>query len=136
MVDIACVGALVRDPDGRLLLVQRTHEPARGTWSLPGGRVEPSETPADACAREVLEETGLVVGVGRHVGRVERPGPGGTTYVIDDYECAVVGGRLVAGSDASDARWVSEEHMRELSLSPLLWETLAEWGQVSSSTAE
>jgi hypothetical protein len=55
--------------------------------------------------------------------------------VIDDYECAVVGGRLVAGSDASDARWVSEEQMQGLSLSPLLWETLASWGQVSSSTA-
>ena len=134
MVAIACVGALVRDPDGRLLLVQRAQEPARGTWSLPGGRVEPSETTTDACAREVLEETGLVVEVGRHVGRVRRPGPGGTTYVIDDYECVVVGGTLAPGTDAADARWLSEAQLRDVPLSPLLWETLAEWGEISSST--
>jgi ADP-ribose pyrophosphatase YjhB (NUDIX family) len=135
MVAIACVGALVRDPGRRLLLVLRAREPARGTWSLPGGRVEPSETTAHACAREVLEETGLIVEVGRHVGRVERSGVGSTTYVIDDYECEVVGGSLAAGTDAADARWLSEEQMRDLPLSPLLWQTLAEWGEVSSSTA-
>jgi ADP-ribose pyrophosphatase YjhB (NUDIX family) len=135
VVAIACVGALVRDPGRRLLLVLRAREPARGTWSLPGGRVEPAESTADACAREVLEETGLIVEVGRHVGRVERSGVGGTTYVIDDYECEVVGGRLAAGTDAADARWLSEEQMRDLPLSPLLWQTLAEWGEVSSSTA-
>jgi len=135
MSDIACVGALVRDAEGRLLLVQRAAEPARGTWSLPGGRVEPGERRRDACRREVREETGLLVEVGRHVGTVRREAPGGHTYVIDDFECEPVGGALQAGTDAADARWVGEQRMRALPLSPLLWQTLVEWGQVSSSSA-
>jgi 8-oxo-dGTP diphosphatase len=135
MTRVACAGALVRHPDGRLLVVLRGHDPGRGTWSLPGGRVEPGETTAQACAREVLEETGLVVEVGRLVGTVERAGPGGRTYVIDDYSCRVVGGDLRAATDADDARWVDDDELRALPLAPLLWDTLADWGEVSSSSA-
>ncbi|MGI8799897.1 MAG: NUDIX hydrolase, partial [Pseudonocardia sp.] len=58
---VACVGAIVRDAAGRLLLVQRVNEPGAGRWSLPGGRVEPGETDQDAVVREVAEETGLQV---------------------------------------------------------------------------
>jgi len=60
---IECAGAVVRDGAGRLLLVQRGRAPSAGLWSLPGGRVEPGETAAEAAAREVTEETGLVVEV-------------------------------------------------------------------------
>src|SRR6187200_2672799 len=60
MERIRCVGGIVRY-DGRLLLVRRGREPARGTWSVPGGHVEPGESDLEATAREVLEETGLVV---------------------------------------------------------------------------
>lgn len=136
MSDVACVGALVRDVTGRFLVVLRARPPAQGTWSLPGGRVEPGENAEQACAREVLEETGLVVRVRRHVGRVRRAGPAGTTYVIDDYACDAVGGHLVAASDAAAVRWVTVDQLRRLELSPLLWETLSEWGQLNSSSAE
>jgi ADP-ribose pyrophosphatase YjhB (NUDIX family) len=131
MREVACVGALVRDAKGRLLVVLRDHAPAQGTWSLPGGRVEPGESRQQACAREVLEETGLVVLVRRHVGRVRRDGPAGMTYVIDDYACEPVGGRLQAATDAADARWVTDAELQQLVLSPLLWETLSEWGEVT-----
>ena len=133
MTTVACVGALVRDPEGRLLVVLRSHEPAAGTWSLPGGRVEPGETRQQACVREVREETGLDVLVGRHVGTVERDGPAGTTYVIDDYACDVLGGELRAGTDAAAVEWVDEARLRELPLSPLLRETLLEWGEIRTS---
>jgi ADP-ribose pyrophosphatase YjhB (NUDIX family) len=111
--------------------VLRGQEPAAGTWSLPGGRVDPGETSQQACAREVLEETGLVVDVGRHVGRVRRDGPGGVTYVIDDYACALVGGDLRAATDAVDVRWVSDDELRRLPLAPLLAQTLLEWGELT-----
>ena len=127
---VPCSGALVRDATGRLLVVQRARPPAQGTWSLPGGRVEPGESAEQACLREVLEETGLEVQVVRHVGRITRDGPAGSTYLIDDFECRVLGGQLVASTDAADARWVTEAELQALSLSPLLWETLVEWGQV------
>ena len=97
MPEIAAVGAIaVRD--GALLLIRRGHAPSRGRWSLPGGRVEPGETPHDALVREVAEETGLTVEVGELVGEVARPGPNGVTYRIQDYRVTVVGGNGVAGA--------------------------------------
>ena len=127
---IPCVGALVRDGAGRLLVVLRGRPPAEGTWSLPGGRIEPGESPEAACVREIAEETGLDVAVVRRVGRVERPAPRGGTYVIDDYACRVEGGALHAGDDADDARFVTDAELAELPLAPLLWETLQQWGEV------
>ncbi len=121
--DVPCVGGLVYDDDGRLLLIRRANEPGRGRWSIPGGRVEPGETDTVAVAREMAEETGLTVVPGALVGRVRR-GP----YVIADYRCTVVGGELQAGDDAADARWCSAEDLAQLPLVDELVETLREWG--------
>ena len=65
-----CVGGIVHDVAGRLLVIRRGHEPGRGLWSLPGGRVEPGETDAQAVVREMREETGLDVRPGPLVGTV------------------------------------------------------------------
>lgn len=129
---IPCVGAVVRDGTGRIVLVLRAHPPAAGSWSLPGGRVEPGESAAAAVVREVAEETGLRVEVGRLVGTVERDAGHGATYVIDDYECTVTGGRLEPGDDAADARWCTPDEVRALPTSPLLIETLEGWGLLPS----
>ncbi|HEV2778802.1 MAG TPA: NUDIX domain-containing protein [Actinophytocola sp.] len=127
---IRCVGGIVRDATGRLLLVKRANEPGRGRWSLPGGRVEAGETDADAVVREMVEETGLTVRPGALVGAVERAAPGGV-YAIYDYACEVTGGRLRPGDDAADVAWVDAARFAELeragALSPLLAETLREW---------
>lgn len=133
---VPCVGAVVVHR-GRLLLVQRGHEPGRGLWSVPGGRLEPGETTSAGCAREVLEETGLPVVPGRLVGRVERDAPAGGVYVIDDLDAEVApGARLdddglplvTPGDDADDACWASRADLDRLPLVPLLLETLAGWG--------
>jgi len=67
---IDCAGAVIKDGQGRLLLIRRRNEPGAGLWSLPGGRIEPGETGDQAVAREVREETGLSVTVGRLLGVV------------------------------------------------------------------
>lgn len=110
---VSCAGAVVRDDEGRVLLVLRANEPSRGRWSLPGGRIEPGESAEQAAAREVREETGLDVTVGALVCRADL-GP----YVVDDFAATVTGGALRAGDDALDARWFSVEEMRSLPLSP------------------
>ena len=133
---IDCVGGIVVDerPDGasRLLLVLRGQEPSRGRWSVPGGRVEAGEDDATATAREVLEETGLAVKVGRLVGTVERDAPAGGIYVIRDYLCRVAEDADVAavraGDDADDARWFTPAEIAELPCAPGLVEALTEWG--------
>jgi 8-oxo-dGTP diphosphatase len=125
---IPCVGALVHDERGRLLLVRRAHPPAQGTWSLPGGRVEPGEDDAAAVVREVAEETGLRVEPGPVAGVVERDSPDGGVYVITDLVCRVVGGTLLAGDDADDAGWFDARRLASTITSPGLTEALAEWG--------
>ncbi len=104
------VGAIIAD-SGRVLLVERGHDPLKGIWSLPGGVVEVGEYLKDAIRREVREETGLEVEPVSVVEVFERimPDPKGRTeyhYVLIDYLCRVTGGRLQAESDVSDARWV------------------------------
>jgi 8-oxo-dGTP diphosphatase len=122
------VGAVVHDARGRLLLVRRANAPAVGTWSLPGGRVEAGETDAVAVRREVFEETGLVVEVGRRAGTVERAAAAGATYVITDYVARVTGGRLAAGDDAVDVGWFTVPDVRRLPTSPGLLAALQAWG--------
>ena len=73
---IPCVGAVIKDGQGRLLLIKRGHEPGAGLWSLPGGRIEPGETDAEALVREIREETGLMIEAGQLIGTVRRPNPG------------------------------------------------------------
>jgi 8-oxo-dGTP diphosphatase len=125
---IPCVGAIVKDSGGRLLLIKRGHEPGAGLWSLPGGRIEPGETDAEALVREMREETGLTVEPGPLIGRVRRPGIGGSVLDIRDYAATVIGGTLTPGDDAADARWA---HARDLNVLPLtegLAEILTAWG--------
>ena len=125
---ISCVGAVVRDGAGRLLLIKRGHDPEAGRWSLPGGRIEPGETDAQALVREMREETGLTVLPGPLLGAVERPGPGGSVLDIRDYAATVTGGTLAAGDDAADARWVTAADVPRLPLTAGLADALASWG--------
>ena len=117
---VECAGAVVLDSRRRLLLVRRGREPSLGAWSLPGGRIEPGESAAEAAAREVAEETGLSVAVGELLLTVDLPGG----YRVHDFAATVVGGSLVAGDDASEVRWCAAEELTELELTPGLVDEL------------
>lgn len=104
-------------------MVQRGKAPLEGYWSLPGGVVEPGEKLAEAIAREVLEETSLVVEVGAMVEVFERIMPdasGGTEYhyVLLDYLCRVLAGTPCAGDDSSAVAWVRQQDLHTLLITP------------------
>jgi 8-oxo-dGTP diphosphatase len=125
---IPCVGAVIKDDQGRLLLIKRGHEPGAGLWSVPGGRVEPGETDSEALVREMREETGLEVQAGPLLGRVRRPAPGGNVLDIRDYAVTVTGGTLCPGDDAAEARWVAVSELPRMPITEGLVETLTSWG--------
>jgi ADP-ribose pyrophosphatase YjhB (NUDIX family) len=104
-----------------ILLVERAKEPLKGYWSLPGGIVETGEKLEEAIRREVCEETGLEVETQSVFEIFERvmPDSEGRTeyhYVLIDYVCRVVGGRLGAASDVSGVAWVPEQKLRDYRL--------------------
>ena len=125
---IPCVGAVIKDRSGRLLLIRRGHEPGKGLWSVPGGRVEDGESDSAAVVREVREETGLAVAVGRLIGSVRRPGAAPESeYDIRDYAADVTGGTLAPGDDADEAAWAGPAELAALPLTPGLLEALRSW---------
>ena len=133
MADIPCIGAVVFDDQGRLLLVQRANPPAQGLWSLPGGRKKPGETAEQGVVREVLEETGLTVRVEREVGTVVRQATSGNDYVIRDFLCVVHGDEaVVAADDAADARFFPVSDVADLPTSEGLVEALTGWNLLAT----
>jgi 8-oxo-dGTP diphosphatase len=124
---IPAVGAVISDEAGRILLVQRAHEPAVGRWSLPGGRVERGESRRQALVREVKEETGLDVVVVEQLGSLVIAVDDGASYDVVDFRCRVVGGAIRAGDDAADVRWFQLTEISGLSTSPDLLSYLTDW---------
>ncbi len=105
------------------MLIRRRFEPSAGRWTLPGGTVEIGETLEEAVAREMLEETGLVVSVGPVVevfDRIVRDADRRVQYhyVLVDYVCHPVSGELGASSDADRAAWVHPDEFAAYGLTP------------------
>src|SRR2546423_5460943 len=120
---VASVSAIVRDAEGRLLLVQHRED---AVWSIPGGTIEIDEIPADAVVREVWEETGLLVTPTRLLAVYGGPAfvvryPNGdeTQYVSAIFECEVQSGILRAdGDEVQSVRYWSLAEAAQLPLSP------------------
>ena len=108
------VGAVVLDGD-RVLLARRGHPPGQGKWSIPGGLVHLGERIEEALVREIEEESGLRVRLLGLCGVIDRVVREKHTvryhYVIIDYIAESVGGRLQAGGDAAEVRWVNVDDL-------------------------
>jgi ADP-ribose pyrophosphatase YjhB (NUDIX family) len=116
------VGAVIID-DGRVVLIRRKYEPLAGQWSLPGGTLELGESLESGVSREMREETGLEVAVGPVIDVFDRILLDTASrvryhFVLIDYLCRPIGGRLVAGSDVADAVFADPAALAPFRLTP------------------
>ena len=107
-----------------VLLVKRGQALGRGLWSLPGGKVEASETAESAALRELAEETGVTARVVGLAGSFTI-NAGRVFYAISCFAAEHVSGEPCAASDAADARFISLEAFGELPLAPNTREAIA-----------
>jgi ADP-ribose pyrophosphatase YjhB (NUDIX family) len=117
------VSAVVRSSDtGRVVLVRRKNPPRAGQWSLPGGSVEPGETPAAALKRELYEELGLDLpgpstGAPGHKVTTVRVAAGPHAYLIDVFLVELAHEAvLTPATDAAEATWTDASTRRALGL--------------------
>ncbi|MCA3628775.1 MAG: NUDIX hydrolase [Methylobacterium sp.] len=97
--------------DGKVLLAQRGKAPARGLFSLPGGRIEPGERMAEAVLRELQEEVGLtarIAGFVDHVEHIEHSPDGALVAhaVICAFAGYWTGGEAMISDEAQALLWV------------------------------
>jgi ADP-ribose pyrophosphatase YjhB (NUDIX family) len=111
---LAVSAAIFRD--GRILLVRRSRSPARGFYSLPGGRVEFGETLHAALHREVDEETALKIEIAGLAGwREVVPGTGGGGhYLIMSFAARWVAGEPVLNDEHDDFKWLDPDGLGDL----------------------
>ena len=122
------VAAIIRDGDGRVLLVQHVE----GRWQVPGGAVDPGEHPVEAAARECREEAGVDVRVGEVLGVF-----GGEAYSVtyangDEigfvpivFAGEIVGGELRPDHDETQAvGWFDAADVDALEMHPATREML------------
>ena len=99
----------------KVLLTRRSDN---GRWCLPGGAMDPGESAAECCAREVLEETGLVVSVGRLIGVYSTPhriieyADGNRRQGITlSFEAEVVGGEIGTSDETTEFGYYLQEQI-------------------------
>jgi 8-oxo-dGTP diphosphatase len=121
---LAVSAAIFRD--GKVLLVRRARSPAKGFYSLPGGRVEFGETLHAALHREVDEETALKVEIIGLAGWCEVvPGTsGGGHYLIMSFATRWIAGEPVLNEELDDFRWLEPAALGDLRLTGGLEEVI------------
>ncbi len=113
--------AVVYGPARRTILLTRRQD--NGRWCLPGGQMEPGESATEACAREVWEETGLRVQVGKLIGLYSSPDylivyADGNRFQILRlcFEAEPVGGNLGLSDETTEAGYYTPEEITALDL--------------------
>ena len=97
--------------DGSVALIYR---PKYDDWTLPKGKLEPGESEEEAALREVHEETGLDVELGRELGYAEYTDPKGRPKTVHYWVMSLNGGEFQPNREVSELRWLPFDEAREL----------------------
>ena len=115
---MGCSAVIFNEDRTKALLTRRTDN---GLWCIPGGAMEAGESAAEACIREVWEETGLNVEVKRLVGVYSNPhqlavyADGNNAHIIVmSFEVEVVGGELGLSNETTEAGYFSMSEMETM----------------------
>jgi 8-oxo-dGTP diphosphatase len=121
---LAVSAAIFRD--GKVLLVRRARSPGKGTYSLPGGRVEFGETLHTAVQREVAEETSLKIDIVDLAGwrEVVPTAEGGGHYVIMSFAARWHAGAVVLNEELDDHQWLAPDAIGQFKTTPGLQEII------------
>ena len=117
---IRIAAALLIGPDGRTLLVRK-----RGTQAFmqPGGKIEPSELPAQALARELEEELGLRIAPAdaRYLGRFSAPAANEPGFVVEAelFRLDLDTHEVRPAAEIEEVCWIDPQAGDELTLAPL-----------------
>ena len=106
----------------QVLLIQRARAPWDGAWSLPGGRLEPDETPEACAAREVGEELGLRVYALRPLARLLLGGS--RQFRLQVFGTEAFEGEITPNEEIAAWRWVARGGEATLRTTPHLPEVL------------
>ena len=119
--------AVVIEQEGKILLILRRGEPEADKWSVPAGFMDAGEDPRRAAEREAFEETGLRVVATTLWEVFGRSEPNEGADLLLAFRAEVVGGDLLAGDDARDARFFSAAELPEAIAFGSARAILAEW---------
>jgi 8-oxo-dGTP diphosphatase len=121
---LAVSAAIFRDD--KILLVRRARFPAKGFYSLPGGRVEFGETLHAALHREVGEETALKVEIVGLAGwrEVVPEATGGGHYLIMSFAARWSSGEVILNGELDDYKWLAPDALGELKITAGLEEVI------------
>ena len=116
MSDVTLVaGVVLRNEQGKYLLVQEAKTHVHGLWNWPAGKLEPGETLQEAAIREAKEETNLDVALSSRRYFHKGHGDKQTNHVTHLFRAEVLGGELTyKAGELLDARWFSPAEIRRL----------------------
>jgi len=113
---VTSVVAVIVDADQQVLLTKRNVPPFQGEWVMPGGKIDLGEPIVEALKREVWEEVGLEVEVGRLIDVFEHVTPGADNYhfIIIYYLCTPLYCDVNQNRDeVAEARWVRSDDLAQ-----------------------
>ncbi len=106
--------AVIRDAHHRYLLLQEAEGPSKGTWTFPGGRVDPNEDMEHAVIRETKEETGFDIRIIKKIGSFSSSEIG-HKFQTHIFEAIVISGELSPPVDEiMNAQWLSAAEIESM----------------------